>query len=148
MGTLGGRGTRAAPFRCRNLSGFSRSKLHAIPLPTSLGSATFPPGEGIDRCVDRLAYSRKLPQNFKVCKTQNPESLRFQISRSDAIFFCFFRFIVLRAIQFNYQFYSMAVEIYDIISDYILSAKTLLIFAQKTIPQKRLFLGHILTQRL
>jgi len=101
-------------------------------------------------CFHSLIYYltniAELTHNIKVGKTQDFQSLCFQILCPFLIIFLFFRFAMLRTVQFYNQLRLMTVKINDVISDDILSSKAVFTLAQVLIPKLRFFFCHFLAQ--
>ena len=89
--------------------------------------------------MDRLAHSIKFSGNFQIGKPEDMESLGFQIFGADTVFFDFLGIVVLGSVQFYDQFCFVTVEIRNVISDYVLSAKLEGVFAEKIVPEQEFF---------
>ena len=81
------------------------------------------PGPQFCCAVDLCAHILKPPQDIQVAESQNANTKGFQILRSDIIFLCFARIVMLRAVQLHDKFCTVAIKIRDVIADDILSAK-------------------------
>ena len=100
------------------------------------------------RHIDCFADTAKTTHHIQVGKTKHMNPLGFQICSAFAVVFHLLRIAVLGTVQFYHQFCFMTIEIYNIVTDHILSAKSDRISAQTLIPQVCFFLGHVPPQRL
>ena len=74
----------------------------------------------LHRHIDGLTNTPKPTDHIQIGKTQDLQTLAFQIAGPFSVFFLFLRVIVLGPIQLYHQLRPVAVKIYDMISDDIL----------------------------
>ena len=91
--------------------------------------------EGLpDSGIDAFANSMKIAADFIIGNSNNSQTITFQKSRTLFIFFYVPVFIMLRAIQFDYQLGFRTVKICYIFAQYFLSSKSDRISPQKIVP--------------
>ena len=100
------------------------------------------------RHIDCFADTTEPSHHIQIGKPKHLKPLGFQICCTLAVIFHFLRITVLGTVQFYHQFCFMTIEIHNIMTDHILSAKSDRIPAQTLIPQMSFFLSHISPQLL
>ena len=101
------------------------AQLQAAPLALPLGELSPKVTERVLQAflngdINLCAHAAKIPINISVGKTQNLQSKRCQKCGTLRIIGHPLRLIVLRTIQFNNQSCFVAVEIHDIVINYLL----------------------------
>ena len=93
-----------------------------------------------------LTNTTKVTHNLIIRNANDGQAIAFQKSRTLRIFPCVYIFIMLRAIQFNYQFGFRTIKICNVFSKNLLSRKADWIGTQKIIPKMPFFFCHFFSQ--
>ena len=91
----------------------------------------------LHRHIDGLTNTPKPTDHIQIGKTQDLQTLAFQIAGPFSVFFLFLRVIVLGPVQFHRQFRLVTVKIYDVVPNDILPPETQRILAQESVPEER-----------
>ena len=84
--------------------------------------------------INMLAHASEVPDDCVIGNTDDYQAIVFEESGAPGVLFHVFALVVLRTVQFNYEFRFRTVEVCNIVTEHLLSGKPDRVSPKKIIP--------------